>query len=175
MGHGCGCCWDYQRRCERFVFRLVFRSCLWRADTDQNRWAEVFSLPSPLLWVNTCLQVTVQGALTNTKSQFISRDGMLLPSLCRIHGKVLSRGPSGFVIQLFLLSLHPSPLNHNNKIIRYLFQVPNNIKSRRLKQMHFWKTATSKYHISSRTTEISRVLERMPPPCVSFVQNLKNK
>lgn len=105
MGHGCitlaatGTTRDGVRAlCSGWVGRFIFRSCLWRAETDQNRWAEVFSLPFPLLWVNTCLQVTVEGALSNTKSQFISRDGMLLPSLCCIHGKVLSRGPSGLVI-----------------------------------------------------------------------------
>lgn len=104
MGRGCitlaatGITRDSVRGlCSGWVGRFVFRSCLWWAETDQNRWAEVFCLPFPL-WVNTCLQVTVEGALTNTKSQFITRDRMLLPSLCCIHGKVLSRRPSGFVI-----------------------------------------------------------------------------
>lgn len=57
--------WDYQRKCERqFVFRcrglgLAGKICF-HSLSDQNRWAEVFSLSFPLLWVNTCLQVNVE-------------------------------------------------------------------------------------------------------------------
>lgn len=56
--------------------KIVFTTLALSAEeteTDQNRWAELFSLSFALLWVNTCLQVNMDRIWIYTKMKLITR------------------------------------------------------------------------------------------------------
>lgn len=82
-------------------------------ETEESKWDQVLFFPFPLLWVNTRLQVNADWTLSPTKSQLITTNRMVLPSLCRAHTQNspdsraiwLCDGEAKTISSLFLFSL----------------------------------------------------------------------